>query len=89
MVHGRMKKSHLTFLTVTQNETERMIRLVNDLLQLSKMDSKDYQLSKGWVNFNEFYNHIIDRLEMTKNEDITFVRDIPKDDSTWIWMKIK
>lgn len=68
-----------SFLTVTQNETERMIRLVNDLLQLSKMDSKDYQLSKGWVNFNKFYNHIIDRLEMTKNEDITFVRDIPKD----------
>ena len=68
-----------SFLTVTQNETERMIRLVNDLLQLSKMDSKDYQLSKGWVNFNKFYNHIIDRLEMTKNEDITFIRDIPEE----------
>lgn len=34
------------FLDVTQNETERMIRLVNDLLQLSKMDSSDYQLNK-------------------------------------------
>lgn len=68
-----------SFLNVTQNETERMIRLVNDLLQLSKMDSKDYQLSKGWVNFNKFYNHIIDRLEMTKNEDITFLRDIPQE----------
>lgn len=31
------------FLEVTRNETERMIRLVNDLLQLSKMDSKDYK----------------------------------------------
>lgn len=68
-----------SFLNVTQNETERMIRLVNDLLQLSKMDSKDYQLSKGWVNFNKFYNHIIDRLEMTKNDDITFIRDIPQE----------
>jgi two-component system sensor histidine kinase VicK len=28
------------FIRVTQNETERMIRLVNDLLQLSKMDKK-------------------------------------------------
>lgn len=68
-----------SFLNVTQNETERMIRLVNDLLQLSKMDSQDYQLSKGWVNFGKFYNHIIDRLEMTKNDDITFIRDIPQE----------
>ncbi|MEH6947522.1 cell wall metabolism sensor histidine kinase WalK [Bacillus sp. JJ634] len=68
-----------SFLNVTQNETERMIRLVNDLLQLSKMDSKDYRLSKGWVNFNKFYDHIIDRFEMTKNDDITFVRDIPNE----------
>lgn len=68
-----------SFLQITQNETERMIRLVNDLLQLSKMDSKDYRLSKGWVNFNKFYNHIIDRFEMTKNDDIIFIRDIPKE----------
>lgn len=34
------------FLNVTQNETERMIRLVNDLLQLSKMDNKDYHIHK-------------------------------------------
>ncbi|AMM95289.1 histidine kinase [Peribacillus simplex] len=68
-----------SFLSVTQNETERMIRLVNDLLQLSKMDSKDYRLKTGWVNFNKFYDHIIDRFEMTKNDDITFKRDVPKE----------
>ncbi|MCP1095973.1 MULTISPECIES: cell wall metabolism sensor histidine kinase WalK [Peribacillus] len=68
-----------SFLSVTQNETERMIRLVNDLLQLSKMDSKDYRLKTGWVNFNKFYDHIIDRFEMSKNDDITFKRDLPKE----------
>ncbi|WP_042352931.1 cell wall metabolism sensor histidine kinase WalK [Bacillus massiliigorillae] len=66
------------FLTVTQNETERMIRLVNDLLQLSKMDSKDYRLKKDWVNFSNFFNHIIDRFEIGKEGHITFKRDIPK-----------
>jgi len=66
------------FLSVTQQETERMIRLVNDLLKLSKMDSKDYQLMKDWVDFNSFFNHIIDRFEMGKEGHITFKRAIPK-----------
>ena len=65
------------FLSVTQNETERMIRLVNDLLQLSKMDSKDYRLKKDWVNFSNFFNHIIDRFEVGKEGHITFKREIP------------
>lgn len=67
-----------SFIGVTQNETERMIRLVNDLLQLSKMDSKDYQFTKNWVNFTTFFSHIVDRLEMSKKEDITFKREIPR-----------
>lgn len=62
------------FLEVVQNETERMIRLVNDLLQLSRMDSKDYTLHKEWVNLVEFYNQVIDRFEMTKEQHVTFKR---------------
>ena len=65
------------FLDVTQNETERMIRLVNDLLQLSKMDSKDYRLTKDWTDFIFFYNRIIDRFEMTKQQNVTFERKLP------------
>jgi len=34
------------FLRVAQNETERMIRLVHDLLQLSKIDSKQWRMEK-------------------------------------------
>lgn len=65
------------FLEVTQTETERMIRLVNDLLQLSKFDSRDFQLTKKEVNFTKFYNRIIDRFEMTKSQDVTFKRQLP------------
>ncbi|EGQ0023296.1 cell wall metabolism sensor histidine kinase WalK [Listeria monocytogenes] len=67
------------FLEVTQNETERMIRLVNDLLKLSRMDGGREQLEKSFVNFTDFFNHIIDRFEMMKKETIMFKRHIPRE----------
>lgn len=67
-----------TFLNVTQTETERMIRLVNDLLQLSKMDSQDYDLNKDVVSFNKFFDRIIDRFEMSKSQNVEFVRLLPE-----------
>ncbi|MBM0868318.1 two-component system, OmpR family, sensor histidine kinase VicK [Staphylococcus auricularis] len=66
------------FLSVTREETERMIRLVNDLLQLSKMDNESDQITKEIVDFNMFINKIINRHEMSA-KDTTFVREIPND----------
>ncbi|MGE7838210.1 cell wall metabolism sensor histidine kinase WalK [Viridibacillus arvi] len=65
-----------TFLNVTQTETERMIRLVNDLLQLSRMDSREYELNADIVDFNKFFNRIIDRFEMSKSKNVEFQRHI-------------
>lgn len=65
------------FLNVTQNETERMIRLVNDLLQLSKFDSKDYQFNKEWIHFIRFFSLIIERFEMTKEQHVEFISNLP------------
>ncbi|WP_404330588.1 cell wall metabolism sensor histidine kinase WalK [Mesobacillus maritimus] len=65
------------FLQTTRTETERMIRLVNDLLQLSKMDREDYRLSKEWIDFSIYFNKIIDRFELTKSQNVIFVREIP------------
>ncbi|WP_088104584.1 cell wall metabolism sensor histidine kinase WalK [Halalkalibacter urbisdiaboli] len=65
------------FLSVTQNETERMIRLVNDLLQLSKLDSRDYRLTFNWVDFRQFLNDVIDRFEMVaQDKNIVITRQI-------------
>ncbi|MHD0396278.1 cell wall metabolism sensor histidine kinase WalK [Staphylococcus simulans] len=64
------------FLSVTREETVRMIRLVNDLLNLSRMDNDTEQITKEIVDFNMFINKIINRHEMA-SKDVTFVRDIP------------
>lgn len=64
------------FLQVTQNETERMIRMVNDLLQLSRMDQKSYSLQRERVEFTSFFHGVIDRFEINLPEHVTFTRDI-------------
>lgn len=66
-----------SFLHVTQTETERMIRLVEDLLKLSRMDSKEYELNTEMVEFKQFFNFIIDRFEMSKSQDVQFIRVFP------------
>ncbi|MDA1476996.1 cell wall metabolism sensor histidine kinase WalK [Bacillus changyiensis] len=68
------------FLNVAQNETERMIRLVNDLLQLSKFDSKDYKFNKEWIHFIRFFSLIIERFEMTKQQHVDFISQLPNRD---------
>lgn len=67
------------FLNVTQTETERMIRLVNDLLKLSKMDAAETELNKEMVEFGRFFNRIIDRFEMSKSQKVRFERYLPKE----------
>ncbi|WP_070120037.1 cell wall metabolism sensor histidine kinase WalK [Bacillus marinisedimentorum] len=73
------------FLGVTQTETERMIRLVNDLLQLSKLDSKDIKLNLNRVNFTPFYHGIIDRFELSKAQNVSFERIIP-DENLYVYI---
>src|SRR5699024_7815782 len=74
------------FLAVTQNETERMIRMVNSLLQLSRMDSKELSLMRETVDFVPFIHTIIDRFEMNEKEgNIEFNRIIPKN-SLDVWI---
>ncbi|MFD0942741.1 cell wall metabolism sensor histidine kinase WalK [Savagea faecisuis] len=62
------------FLHVTQTETERMIRLVNDLLKLSRMDSEEYELNQEFVDFNKFFSAIIERFEFSKSQNVQFQR---------------
>ncbi len=73
------------FLSVTQNETERMIRMVNDLLQLSRMDDKDYSLQKEKTDFITFFHHVIDRFDMNVSEKITLQRELPNS-QFYVWM---
>ena len=68
---GAWKDSKLApkFLKVTQDETDRMIRMINDLLSLSRMDSGTAKLNLELVNLNELFNYILDRFDMMLKND--------------------
>ena len=52
------------FLKVVEDETERMIRMINDLLSLSRMDFGTVKLNLEYVNINELFSYILDRFDM-------------------------
>ncbi|GAE93870.1 two-component sensor kinase SA14-24 [Gracilibacillus boraciitolerans JCM 21714] len=84
---GAMEDKELApqFLQVTQNETERMIRLVNDLLQLSKMDHKESTMYKERIDIIPLFHHILDRFDMNKAALIDFERKIPNEE-IFVWV---
>ncbi|GAA3410818.1 cell wall metabolism sensor histidine kinase WalK [Paenibacillus hodogayensis] len=49
------------FVGVMRNETERMIRLVNDLLHLSRLDSRNALISKVPTNIPDMLEEVADR----------------------------
>ena len=62
------------FLKVTLDETDRMIRMINDLLSLSRMDSGNAQLQLEYINFNELVSFVLDRFDMmVTNENKKYV----------------
>lgn len=73
------------FLKVTQNETERMIRLVSDLFQLSRMDYKEDALYRKRTEFISFFNRVIDRFELNITSEITLQREL-SEGPYYVWL---
>lgn len=63
------------FLNVTAEETDRMIRMIQDLLNLSRMDQGRSKLEKELVNFNEFFAYILDRFDMMLKKEKADAKD--------------
>lgn len=57
------------FLQVTTDETDRMIRMVEDLLQLSRIDTGRSQLNLEIIDIKELFDHVLGRFEMLLNSN--------------------
>ena len=80
LLEGAVEDRELSnrFLRVTMSETERMIRLVNDLLQLSRFDSQKLQLHCKPVDLNQLLRYAADRFSMqSEQQEVRFSLDIP------------
>ena len=76
------------FIHVTLVETDRMIRMINDLLNLSRMDSGNQPMNLEFVNFNELVDYILDRFDMmvtNQEKKYKIVRDFTERE---LWVEI-
>ena len=77
------------FVKVSLNETNRMMRMVTDLLSLSRIDNETSHLEVELTNFTAFITYILNRFDKIKNQDETKKYEIIRDYSiTPIWVEI-
>ena len=57
------------FLDVIQRETDRMIRMISDLLSLSRMDSNRQEMNLELIDLSRLVDHILDRFDMMLNSE--------------------
>lgn len=57
------------FLKVTQDETDRMIRMVQDLLHLSRIDTGKSQLNLEMIDIKELFDRVLSRFDMLINSN--------------------
>ena len=77
------------FIKVSLDETNRMMRMVTDLLHLSRIDNATSQLDVELINFTAFITFILNRFDKMRNQDeekkYELVRDYP---ITSVWIEI-
>lgn len=78
-----------SFVRVSLDETNRMMRMITDLLSLSRIDNQVKNLDKELINFTAFVTFILNRFDQMKSKDTekvyTIVRDYPV---VPVWMEI-
>lgn len=78
-----------SFIKVSLDETNRMMRMISDLLNLSRIDNQAIQLDIEMTNFTAFMTSILNRFDQIKNQNTIsgkqyeIVRDYPLN-SIWI-----
>ena len=78
---GDIKEKREEHLQVIIDETDRLTRLVNDMMDLSKIESGFLTLEKEKFNYSEMINKIIENFKIIheKDENCSFETEIPKD----------
>jgi PAS domain S-box-containing protein len=81
-VAGELNNLQTRFLSVVQQNTGRLTVLVNDLLDLSRIEAGHINLSLQPLNLEEIVKEVmkeIEQLSVTDNKPMSFEVDIPKD----------
>ena len=62
------KEESLRFLGVINSETDRMTRLIRDLLQLSRLDNQQLRWNMQEISFEELVKNAVERMQLEAKE---------------------
>lgn len=80
-----------SFIKVSLDETNRMMRMISDLLNLSRIDNQVTALAVEMTNFTAFMTSILNRFDLVRNQNTVsgksyeIIRDYP---ITSVWLEI-
>ena len=78
-----------SFVKVSLDETNRMMRMITDLLSLSRIDNQVGEMDVELINFTAFITFILNRFDQMKNSDVGKTYAIIRDyQISPIWVEI-
>lgn len=76
-VVGKMNEMAENLMTIAETETDRLIRLINDILDLAKIEARKLPLAQDWCSFNELTKATVESLQgLAAQAEVTLVADV-------------
>lgn len=78
-IAGSLSDSALNLLQIAEKETDRLIRLINDLLDLAKIEARQFRLKKEWQHLDEVVSKTVASLEgLSQSSQVSIQASVPE-----------
>jgi PAS domain S-box-containing protein len=82
---GELNERQRHFLTISQEQSGLLLSLINDLLDLTRLESGKMEISSNRISISELVAHTVEVMQpMAKDKELILTYDVPED-LPWLW----